>query len=85
MLAPAANAPEAAVVEDLAVNSVSTLAEVVGIVSGSLIVEPTDSNMDEFFDRPHSDDVAFSDVPAQEFAKRALVTAARGGHNVVML
>jgi predicted ATPase with chaperone activity len=65
MLVPAANAREAAVVEELAVNSVSTLAEAVGIVSGSLIVEPTDSNTDEFFDRLHSDDVDFSDVRAR--------------------
>lgn len=66
-------------VEELAVHSVSTLAEAVGIVSGSLIAEPTDSNTDEFFDQLHSDDVDFSDVCGQEFAKRALVTAASRG------
>jgi predicted ATPase with chaperone activity len=79
VLAPAAKASEAAVVEKLAVNSVSTLAEAVGIVRGSLIVEPTDSNTDEYFDHLHSDDVDFSDVRAQEFTKRALVAAASGG------
>ncbi len=70
--------------QGLAVNSASTLAEAVGIVSCSLIVEPTDSNTDEFFDRPRSDDVAFSDVRVPEFAKGALVTAASGGHSVLM-
>lgn len=65
-----------------AVNSVSTLAEAVGIVSGSLMVEPTDSNTDECFDHLHSDDVDFSHVRVQEFAKRVLVTAASGGHSV---
>ena len=54
MLVPAANVREAAVVEDVAVYPVSTLAEAVGIVSGSLVVEPTPSNMDEFFGRVHS-------------------------------
>jgi predicted ATPase with chaperone activity len=72
------------VIEALAVNSVSTSAEAVGIVNGSLIVEPTDSNMDEVFDRLHSDDVDFSDVRLLDFAKRALVTAASGGHSVLM-
>ena len=85
MLVPAANAREAAVVEEVAVFPVSTLAEAVGIVSGSLVVEPTPSNMDEFFNRVLSYEVDFSDVRGQEFAKRALVTAASGGHNVLML
>ncbi|HEV8059115.1 MAG TPA: YifB family Mg chelatase-like AAA ATPase [Gemmataceae bacterium] len=85
MLVPAANAREAAVVEEVAVFPVSTLAEAVGIVSGSLLVEPTASNMDEFFGKVLSYDVDFSDVRGQEFAKRALVTAASGGHNVLML
>jgi predicted ATPase with chaperone activity len=49
-----------------------------------VIVEPTDSNTDKFFDRLHSDDVDFSDVRVQEFAKRALVTAASGGHRVLL-
>jgi len=40
MLVPSANAREAAVVEDVAIFSGSTLAEAVGIVSGSLVVEP---------------------------------------------
>jgi magnesium chelatase family protein len=85
MLVPAANAREAAVVEEVAVYPVSTLAEAVGIVSGALSVEPTPSNMDEFFGRVHSYEVDFSDVRGQEFAKRALVVAAGGGHNVLML
>jgi magnesium chelatase family protein len=85
MLVPAANAREAAVVENVAVYPVSTLAEAVGIVSGSLVVAPTPSNMDDFLGRVHSYDVDFSDVRGQEFAKQVLVTAASGGHNVRML
>ena len=85
MLVPAANAREAAVVENVAVYPVSTLAEAVGIVRGSLVVEPTPSNMGEFLGRVLSYDVDFSAVRGQEFATRALVTAASGGHNVLML
>ena len=68
--------------EKLAVHSVSTLAEAAGILISPLIVVPTDSNTDECFDQLHSADVDFSDVRVQEFAKRALVTAASGGHSV---
>ena len=79
-----ANAREAEVVEELAVHSVSTWAEPVGIVSGALMVEPTDSNTDECFDRLDSDDVDLSELRVQEFAKRTLVTAPSGGHSVLM-
>ncbi|CAN5373161.1 hypothetical protein BH10PLA2_BH10PLA2_33580 [soil metagenome] len=71
MLVPAANVREAAVVEEVAVFPVSTLAEAVGIGSGALVVEPTPSNVDEFFGRVLSYEVDFSDVRGQEFAKRA--------------
>jgi magnesium chelatase family protein len=50
------------VVEEVAVYPVSTLAEAVGIVSGSLVVEPTPSNTDEIFGRVLSYQVDFSDV-----------------------
>jgi magnesium chelatase family protein len=85
LLAPAINAREAAVVEEVSVFPISSLAEAVGIVSGELVVEPTASNMDEFFNRVTSYDVDFADVRGQEFAKRALVAAASGAHNVLML
>src|SRR5207248_408369 len=85
LIVPAANAREAAVVEGVAVYAVGGLAQAVGILFGQMHVEPIDSRIEELFARLNTYDVDFADVRGQEFAKRALIVAAAGNHNLLTL
>jgi magnesium chelatase family protein len=59
--------------------------EAAGLLSGQLPGEPTESRVEELFQQLSSYDVDFADVRGQELAKRAVVVAASGGDNVVMI
>lgn len=81
---PLDNALEASVIPDIDVIGVSRLSDVVDILTGDTPIpagttrpQPLASDM-----RIYSPN--FSDIIGQEHAKRALLIAAAGGHNILM-
>ena len=85
LLVPADSAAEAAVVEDVEVIPISSLAQAVAFMAGEIDIEPAPSRLDVLFEEFAAYDVDFSDVRGQEMAKRAMTVAAAGGHNLLMI
>lgn len=85
ILLPPGNAPEAAVVEGLAVYPVATLAEAAAFLNGEGAIEPFQADPERLLTGLAGDEVDFAEVRGQAHAKRALEIAAAGAHNVLMV
>ncbi len=85
VIVPADNAQEAAAVPELTVLGVRTLSEVVGLLTGHL--EPTPASPPDLAGllEASAAPIDFADVRGQEAVKRAIMIAASGSHNLIML
>ena len=86
LIVPRENVREAAVVNQLDVYGMDSLADVISFLNGSTNYEPTFiDTRKEFYEQQCSFDLDFADVKGQEGVKRALEIAAAGGHNIIMI
>ncbi len=85
VIIPAENAAEASVVPGVEVIGVRTLTEVVGLLNGQIEASPHPTADIEAMLRTATAPVDFSEIRGQEAVKRAIVIAAAGSHNILML
>jgi len=85
LVVPAANALEAAIVGDVNVYGVRTLADVVALLSDFDAHTPLTSDPEALLQIVGADDLDFCEVKGQEHVKRALEVSAAGGHNILLV
>jgi magnesium chelatase family protein len=85
LVAPLANAREAAMVQGIDVYPVQNLREAFEFLTGEKALVPVREDIEQFFAQHRNYDLDMGDVRGQHHVKRAIEVAVAGGHNLLML
>lgn len=85
VILPHYNAPEAAIVDGISVYGAKSLRETIEFLNGTFEIIPTVAEKNSIINEFQEIDSDYSEVKAQNFAKRAIEVAVAGGHNIIMI
>ena len=85
MIVPEENAVEAALIPDIEIIPTKNIADIVKSLSGQTpMVVQAPSSIEDIVQHAHEHHTDFAQIVGQAFAKRALLIAAAGGHNILL-